>query len=272
MVSVIIPNYNNQQYLSECLNSVLNQTFNEFEIIVIDDCSTDHSRKILHEFAAKDDRITVIENEVNMGVVKTRDRGIAAARYPYITTLDSDDYYRNPTKLEMEVRILEEYLERGESVMPFSDTIYVNDEGRFIKNRVTPKKLREGWIFEDLLILKCAEPRDFIFSKAHYFQTSGFDATIPIYEDWDLKLRLALLAPFVYTHHEGVAYRQTGSGLSTTSIFLHFRWKMHVFRKNVVVLENRFKRNKLFFLFRFKLLRELLGAIRNYIFTGSTGW
>ena len=93
MVSVIVPVYNVEKYLCQCLDSVLNQTYTDFEMILIDDGSTDASGKICDDYAQKDSRITVIHKE-NGGQSIARNMGIDAARGEYIYFLDSDDYIR----------------------------------------------------------------------------------------------------------------------------------------------------------------------------------
>jgi glycosyltransferase involved in cell wall biosynthesis len=269
MVSIIIPNYNNRDYLPQCLDSVLNQTYADFEIVVVDDCSTDGSQETLREFEARHPNVVVLFNEENLGVVKTRDRGIRAARGPYITTLDADDYYFAPTKLEKEMELLWQYQqEHQEQVMPFSNVVYVDQEGRFVKRDIDQDNLKEGWIFNTLLLRKCAVPRDFIFLKEHYFQVQGFDPAIPVYEDWDLKLRLSRLGRFVYTFNDGVAYRQTSAGLSSVSILKHVKWKNYVFNKNVSELGKWSQRMKSSIVFKTKLLRELLGGLKNQLLYG----
>ena len=93
-ISVIIPVYNVDEFLSECLESVINQTYNNIEIILIDDGSTDESGKICDKYGAKDKRIKVIHQE-NMGVSSTRNRGIDLSSGEYLTFVDSDDILDN---------------------------------------------------------------------------------------------------------------------------------------------------------------------------------
>lgn len=94
MVSVIIPVYNSEKYLSECLESVANQSYHNIEIILIDDGSHDNSGTICDEFAAKDERIKVIHKE-NGGVSSARNVGLAIMSGVYVTFVDSDDYIKN---------------------------------------------------------------------------------------------------------------------------------------------------------------------------------
>ena len=92
LLSVIIPVYNVEKYLKKCLDSVLNQEFKNFEIICIDDCSTDSSLKILKEYAKSNERIKVLQNNTNLGLGLTRNIGLNAAMGKYIHFLDSDDF------------------------------------------------------------------------------------------------------------------------------------------------------------------------------------
>ena len=92
LISVIIPVYNVEKYLSQCLDSVINQTYKNLEIICVDDSSTDNSLEILKEYAQKDTRIKIIKNEKNLGLGLTRNEGVKVAKGEYIHFLDSDDW------------------------------------------------------------------------------------------------------------------------------------------------------------------------------------
>lgn len=97
MISIIIPVYNCQDFLKECLESILRQTYQNFEIICIDDKSSDHSPQILQEYAARDTRIKFIQTETNCGSGPARNRGIAEAKGDYILFCDADDMYHPST-------------------------------------------------------------------------------------------------------------------------------------------------------------------------------
>jgi len=90
--SVIIPVYNCENYIIRCIESILCQNYSNFELICVDDCSTDGSLSILHKYAEKDKRITVIESEVNRGGLSARRKGVYVAKGEYIIFVDSDDY------------------------------------------------------------------------------------------------------------------------------------------------------------------------------------
>ena len=92
-VSVIIPIYNVELYLRECLDSVVNQTLKDIEILCVDDCSSDNSLAILKEYALQDDRIVVVKQDKNQGAGVARNRAIDIAKGDYIMFLDGDDFY-----------------------------------------------------------------------------------------------------------------------------------------------------------------------------------
>ncbi|MBI5075000.1 MAG: glycosyltransferase family 2 protein [Nitrospirae bacterium] len=91
-ISIIIPIYNVETYLRDCLDSVVNQTLREIEIICVNDCSTDGSLSIVREYEAKDNRIKVIDKQVNEGLATTRNVGMAEATGKYMLFMDSDDF------------------------------------------------------------------------------------------------------------------------------------------------------------------------------------
>ncbi len=91
-VSIIIPTYNADQYLRQSLDSVVNQTFKDIEIIIINDCSTDNSLEIIKEYQQKDKRIFLVDLKQNEGISKARNVGIKFAKGNYIAFVDSDDY------------------------------------------------------------------------------------------------------------------------------------------------------------------------------------
>ena len=90
-ISVIVPVYNAENYIEKCVNSILNQSFKDFEVLLIIDGSTDDSLKILKKFAKLDDRVVVI-NQKNMGVAFSRNKGIEKSQGEYIVFVDNDDY------------------------------------------------------------------------------------------------------------------------------------------------------------------------------------
>ena len=96
-VSVIMPVYNGSRYITSSVKSVLGQTFDDFELVVINDGSTDNSMALVQEFS--DSRIRIIDRKENLGIAETRNEGVAAANSPYVAMLDCDDI-ACPSRLE----------------------------------------------------------------------------------------------------------------------------------------------------------------------------
>ena len=107
LVSVIMPAYNAERYIEEAIDSVIAQTVSDWELLILDDGSTDKTREVAREYARKDARVQLLENEKNMGVARTRNRGLDLCRGDYVAFLDSDDYWK-PVMLEKMIKRAEE--------------------------------------------------------------------------------------------------------------------------------------------------------------------
>lgn len=107
LVSIIMPAYNAERFIEEAIRSVISQTVSDWELLVLDDCSQDRTPEIVKQLASEDVRITLIQNEVNQGVAKTRNRGFDLCRGKYIALLDSDDVW-HPEKLELQLKCISE--------------------------------------------------------------------------------------------------------------------------------------------------------------------
>lgn len=105
-VSVIMPTYNREELLPRAIESILAQTYKDFEFIIVDDGSTDNTMHLLKQYADKDKRIRVFRNAQNKGIAYSRERGLNSARGKYIAIMDSDDV-STPTRLEKQVAFLE---------------------------------------------------------------------------------------------------------------------------------------------------------------------
>lgn len=127
MISVIIPVYNDEEYLHVCINSVINQTYSNLEIICIDDDSSDSSYDILQYFAKKDSRIKVLKNEHNKGLGYNRNRGLSVATGKYISFLDSDDWI-SPDTFEV---LIEKAEKNNLDVLIYKSIVYYEDTQNF---------------------------------------------------------------------------------------------------------------------------------------------
>lgn len=108
LVSIITPNYNCGRFIAQTIESVLAQTHTEWEMLIVDDCSTDDSVQVAERYAANDARIRVIKNETNCGAAVSRNKAIELARGEFIAFLDSDDLWL-PQKLEKQIAFMREH-------------------------------------------------------------------------------------------------------------------------------------------------------------------
>ena len=109
-ITIFTPNYNGSKFISETLESILGQTYSNFEYIIIDDHSNDDSWKIIQKYAKKDNRIKIYRNEKNLGITKTRNKGfhLSSTRAKYFAIIDSDD-----VALFDRIKIQIEFLEKN---------------------------------------------------------------------------------------------------------------------------------------------------------------
>lgn len=124
-VSVIIPAYNRENYIEECIMSVLKQDYDELEVVVVDDASTDKTAARVQKIAKKDSRVVLIKNKKNIGVAQARNIGINAASGSWIAFLDSDDYWLEG-KLSKQVEFI---LKNKDVDICYSSALTCNGEG-----------------------------------------------------------------------------------------------------------------------------------------------
>jgi len=181
IISAIIPTYNRGWILKEAVDSVLAQTFCEFELVVVDDGSIDNTLEILSGY--KKDRIRIIQQD-NKGVGAARNRGATASAGQYIAFLDSDDIWMRD-KLSVQAKF---FTDHPEAMICQTDEIWIR---RGI--RVNPKKRHKkptGMIFEPSLDLCLVSPSAVMMKKSLFDEMGGFDESFRVCEDYDLWLRI----------------------------------------------------------------------------------
>lgn len=146
LLSIIVPVYNVERYLRRCLESIINQTYSNLEIILVDDGSTDNSGNICDEFAEKDSRITVIHKK-NEGVSVARNIGLDIAKGDYIGLVDSDDYI----KVDMYKKLLE-LITASDSDMAVCNFSYVDENGNLLEERNLSSPIKDEYLDVDRYI------------------------------------------------------------------------------------------------------------------------
>lgn len=228
-ISICVPNYNNARYLEACLSSVAAQTFGNFEVVVVDDCSSDGSMEVLDAFP--DERVRVHRNAVNLGIARVRNLCLALARGKWVTSLDSDDVYLSPDKLRLELDVVSYWAGRGVQAIGFSDIMHLDPAGTRMFLRSDRERLVEGDIHEGILSRSVLIPRDYLCTRQQLLSVGGVDEGLPLYEDWDLKIRLARRFPFYFSDCIGIGYRRHAGGLSAAPRAQHDYWIGRIRRK-----------------------------------------
>ena len=198
-ISVVIPTYNRVTFLKDAIDSVLAQTFLDFELIVVDDGSTDDTPKLLSSY---NNKVRVI-TQTNQGPSAARNRGIETAKGEWIAFLDSDDVWK-PDKLKKQVQFITDN----------PDTKICQTEEVWIRSgkRVNPKKKHEmhsGWIYEKCLPLCIVSPSSVMIHQDVFERIGLFDETMLACEDYDLWLRVTPHYP-VFLVREQLIVKQGG--------------------------------------------------------------
>lgn len=189
MVSIIIPTYNRANVIKRAIDSVLRQTYNSYEIIVVDDGSTDETGLLIADI--QDARIRYIALEENRGVAHARNVGIQEARYDYIAFLDSDDEWL-PDKLELQMRLFRNSSENIGMVYCRMGGLTRDGKERFVcPAQLFSRELLEGDMFRFLLRQNVIGTPAVIVRRDCLEQVGGFKETIQCLEDWEWILRIA---------------------------------------------------------------------------------
>jgi glycosyltransferase involved in cell wall biosynthesis len=198
-VSVIVPAYNAMTYLPETLKSVLQQTFTDFEVLIIDDGSTDNIVQWTGELV--DSRVKLIVQQ-NQGASVARNTGIAQAQGEYIAFLDADDLWE-PTKLEKQVHCLEENPEIG---LVHTNMLLIDWQGKS-SGRVM-KSNAEGDALKQLLKQNTIATSSVIVRNDCLKTVGEFDRNLRYSQDWDMWVRIAARYPLAVIKEPLVSYRQ----------------------------------------------------------------
>ncbi|MGB2762530.1 MAG: glycosyltransferase [Minisyncoccales bacterium] len=213
LVSIILPTYNRGTYIRRAVGSVLSQTYKEFELIIIDDGSTDETPKIISEFKRKNTRVKCITNKPNIGLVKSLNKGIKNAKGKYIARIDDDDSWCDSQKLEKQVEFLEnnvDYIAVGGGV------IKVDAAGKEIARHLLSENDKD--LKNSMLLNNSFVHSSVVFRKEIWEKVGGFDETLDFSEDWDLWLRFGQLGNFYNFQQYFVRYLQDQQNKSNYNI------------------------------------------------------
>lgn len=220
LVSIVIPCFNQAEFIGEAINCALGQTYKPVEIIVVDDGSTDNSAEIASGFPG----VTVLRQE-NTGVSMARNAGVAASRGDYIVFLDGDDRMR-PDCVECRVGLLEKNPDAG---MVVGSLRIVDRGGTVIRVDDLPCKHRIGQ--RKALRLMTCPTCGMAMSRKAFDECGGFDPDLRIGEDSDLLVRLTRRYKCLVDAEARADYRQVGGSLSRDYVLLFDSFR-YVYKKN----------------------------------------
>lgn len=185
LVSIILPTYNRADFIGAALDSVFAQTYSHWELVIVDDGSTDDTGRVLERYV--DPRMVVIHRE-NGGVSAARNTGITRCTGEVIALLDSDDEWL-PRKLEKQLAYMQEH---GYEISQ-TEEIWVRG-GRRVNQKAKYAK-PEGWFFKESLEMCLISPSCTMFTRAAWDDIGPFDVEMPSCEDYDMWLRACLQYP-----------------------------------------------------------------------------
>lgn len=239
-VSVIIPNYNNEKYLTKCIDSVLSQTYPIKEIVIYDDCSSDNSRNILKFYNEKYSNIKVIFGEKNVGVSTARDIAIKSTTSDYVCMLDADDFFFDNDKLKKEMNTVEGFFEKTQKkIIAFSQTIDVDETGIPLINPKLKNLCGKERFKIVTRLYKNYMPRDYCFPRELYLKIGGYTKELSLFEDWELNIKFLEFTDFVFSGCFGTAYRHKKGGLSSVNYKKQFIVKNKIISKFKISFSER---------------------------------
>lgn len=231
-VSVITPVYNRAEFVGRTIQSVIDQTFKSWELLAVDDCSTDTSREIIQSFASRDERIKLIESASNFGgPARPRNIGLEHAQGKYVAFLDSDDWWY-PRKLEVSLQ----YTDRADVIYHDLD-MYVA-RGKRLLRKAKGRALRSP-AFVDLMTKGNVLPNSStVARKQSILDAGGFseDRSLISVEDFDLWLKIGKTSSrFCYVEKSLGGYWDGGGNISL-SVDRHIRAVQEVYNRNLGLL------------------------------------
>ncbi len=207
LVCVIMPAYNAEKYIAESISSVVHQSYQNWELIVINDGSTDQTLQIVEEFLQKDKRIRLANHETNKGLILARNKGLECAKGKYIANLDSDDIAM-PSRLEKQVQFLEEH---KSYVLLGTACEIINSNGerqQLIRRNIPNEQIKTLLLFSNYFI------NSSVMMKADLAKEIGYVDDVPLSEDYQLFVALSNKGDLGNLDIPLVKYREHGSNIS----------------------------------------------------------
>lgn len=226
LVSVIIPTYNRSSTVSIAINSVLTQSFEDYEIIVVDDASTDNTAACVKELEKRDNRIQYYCQSHNEGAQAARNTGIRLSRGKWIAFLDSDDQWL-PHSLAKRLEVA-----RQCSTHVVHSDCYVTCGNGDTKQLGVPALA--GWVYRDLLVRAGPMFQAFLVAKGALERIGYLDEQIVAYQEWDTAIRLARHYPFGFVQKPTFIYNCCGEDTISKNVMYDAIGYRQVVHKHII--------------------------------------
>lgn len=207
-ISVVIVTYNRASYIGDAIDSVIHQSFLDWELIIINDASTDNTKLILKNYIENDPRIKYFENSNNTGISTSRNKALEIARGKYMAILDSDDIWADEKKLQKQYDFLEK---NQEFALVGGAVITINADGQEVgryKNPITDSIIRKVILLRNPFINSSV-----MFSRDVAIKCGGYE-NYTVGEDYDLFLKMGQLGMLSNLSDFLVKYRKHDSGIT----------------------------------------------------------
>ena len=232
LVTIVLPTYNGSRFLRDSIESVLNQTYQEWELIIVNDCSTDNTLEIAKEYEAKDARIKVVTNQTNKKLPASLNVGFSLAKGDYYTWTSDDNMYK-PNAIDFMVN----YLNNNNDVDLISCSFdYIDENGKFLKVFLDNRDRYQVDLAHYCNIGACFMYRKEIGNKVGEYDEDAFCA-----EDYEYWCRIALEGNIKYSNENLYIYRKNPASLTATKSHITKKLSLNIRKKYAKKIMNKCK-------------------------------
>lgn len=200
LISIILPVYNGEKFLNETIRSCVNQSYKNFELIIVNDCSTDRTLEIAQYFSKKEPRIKVVTNKSNLKLPASLNLGHSMSKGEFITWISDDNCLKHNALERMILSIINENVD-----IVYSNYELIDDAGKYLKN------IELG---ENSILIGNAIGASFLYRKKVFTRNNGYDETLHLVEDYDFWLRCSKNSIFYHINESLYRYRIHGKSLT----------------------------------------------------------
>lgn len=238
-VSVIIPTFNRENTIKRAVESVLEQTYNNLEVIIVDDCSNDETKNIISSI--NDSRVKIIKHPLRKGAAAARNTGIKNSSGSFVSFQDSDDeWYKSKLQMQMDL-----FNSNAQIDVIFSSFWLIRDN---IKKKIPSRKAQRNILYKNILLDNYVGTPTVILKRKVFERIGYFDENLPRYQDWDLAIRLFKHCTVFYLNEPTVnAYIQKNSitnneNIKTKSLEIIFnKYKNDIFMEKKILSHFQYK-------------------------------